>query len=192
MSGNWEDDKSWSDGLMGEVKKILATHLIRIGNRDEDRSENTDLVVFKSDAGHRIACRIRRNFYFRNPRYREEFTMRRSRPYGNKTELAKVLEGWGDYFFYGFASEDGKALAGWSLLDLAVFRKWWNEYPATHGGEHPGTCLPNQDGSSDFVVYSLSDFPVEGVLGRWPEKKDVAAIAKATGNPDDNVLDLFE
>ena len=59
----------------------------------EDAERNTDLIVLKLDAV-RIACRVRNHEYI--TRYGDEFTIRAERPSGVKTELAKIIDGWGD------------------------------------------------------------------------------------------------
>ena len=53
--------------------------------------------------------------------YPNEFTIRTVRPSGAQTELGKIIEGWGDYFFYGFADAQESGLFSWALCDLKVF-----------------------------------------------------------------------
>ena len=56
--------------------------------------------------------------------YGSEFTIRAGRPSGAKTELTKIIEGWGDYFFYGFADPTEIYLAQWLIGSLNAFRLW--------------------------------------------------------------------
>src|SRR5439155_22782776 len=120
-----------------EIKAHLGVSLIGPAPVEDDQCRNTDLVVLKMD-GLRIACRMRReNAYLHRDRsgnyeYRGQFTIRCGRPNGTKTELSKIIEGWGDYFFYGFGGEHG-VLLDWHLLDLKVFRYWHSTYLLEHG-----------------------------------------------------------
>lgn len=148
----WQDDKAWSDRYLDEVKGILGRVLIGPAPEEDDRERNTDLIVLKMDSV-RIACRIRREEYFR--KFPHQFTIRTSRPNGNKTELAKIVEGWGDYFFYGFGGTD--SLLWWGLGDLKAFRLRFNAYIVNNGGQMPGELLTNSDGSSEFRAIDWSD-----------------------------------
>ena len=116
---DWKADKRWSDRFLPEIKAILGTHLIGEPPVEEDAERNTDLMVLKMEAV-RIGCRIRRHKYL--VAFGNEFTIRAGRPSGAKTELAKIVEGWGDYFFYGFSNAEHHELAAWFLGDLRVFR----------------------------------------------------------------------
>lgn len=103
----------------------------------------------------RIACRIRDDSY--RARYGHEFTLRSSLPSGGRTELSKVIEGWGDYFFYGFADEN--RLTQWFIGDLKAFRLWLARTIADNGGKMPGECRRNHDGSSAFRIFDKNAIP---------------------------------
>lgn len=105
--------------------------------------------------------------------YPDEFTIRASRPSGAKTELPKILEGWGDYIFYGFATEDVTELAAWTLGSLNVFRLW--HHRELWAGRRPGVGKANGDGSSEFRAYSLADLPAEFVVARKTGIRQAAA-----------------
>ena len=98
----WQKDKRWSDRFLPEIKRILGEHLISEPPIEEDAERNTDLMVLRLDAV-RIGCRVRKYEYLKQ--YGDEFTIRAGRPTGAKTELTKIIEGWGNYFFYGFSDE---------------------------------------------------------------------------------------
>jgi len=155
MNG-WQDDKRWSDRFLPEIKRILGEHLIGEAATEEDQERNTDLIVLRMEP-LRIACRVRRHEYLE--RYGDEFTIRENRPSGQKTELAKIIEGWGDYLFYGIASPGDQHLAKWTLIDLKVFRLWFARHIARHAGEMPGKQLANGDGSSLFRAFRFADGP---------------------------------
>ncbi len=177
MSKSWKQDKRWSDKFLPEIKSILGQVLISEPPVEEDQERNTDLMVLRLDAV-RIACRVRTNKYLtmQDGRYRYEFTIRAGRPSGIKTELAKVIEGWGDYIFYGFSDVDDKNLAQWFIGDLKVFRSWYARYLFQNQGELPGFQKPNYDGSSFFFAYSLYDLPNNFIVSSsWFNHESVMA-----------------
>lgn len=164
----FDRDFDWQRGLIPEVKRILANYLICEAPAEEDMHHGTDLIVLKLDTV-RVACRLRRYKYLAD--YGHEFTIRASRPSGAKTELAKILEGWGDYIFYGFADEDAGQLAAWALGNLNVFRLW--HHRELWAGRRPGEGKNNADGSSDFRVYAIDALPGEFLVARKaaPERR---------------------
>jgi hypothetical protein len=160
---NWKQEKEWTDRLLPHVKCILGAHLIGEAPVEEDQEHNTDLIVLTLKPV-RVACRIRRNEYL--AKYPDEFTVRSSVPSGAKTELTKIIEGWGDYFFYGFADEARLKIAAWTLCDLSVFRIWFNRGIFRLGaGQTPGQIMKNSDGTS-FHAFNLEDLPTEFVVAR--------------------------
>lgn len=167
----WQQDKGWSDRFLPEIKSILGQHLIGEPPAEEDAERNTDLMVLRMDAV-RIGCRIRRNSYL--ARYSDGFTIRAGRPSGVKTELTKIIEGWGDYFFYGFSNSSETGLAAWTLADLRVFRVWLNRQ-ILKDGRMPGDQKPNKDGSSHFIGFRWADLPSEFVVASSGLDKDIAA-----------------
>jgi len=160
----WEGDKCWSDRFLPEIKRILGEHLIGEPPLEEDQERNTDLIVLKMEA-IRVGCRVRRNEYLK--RYPDEFTIRAGRPSGIKTELTKVIEGWGNYFFYGFSDLEEINLLKWSLCDLNVFRLWFNRRLAT--GKMPGFKKENKDNSSSFIAFNFSQLPSEFIIAQEPQ-----------------------
>lgn len=158
---SFRDDYDWQRGLIPQVKQVLAQYLIVEAPFEEDADRNTDLIVLRLDTV-RVACRLR-TFDFAK-RFPDDFTIRASRPSGAKTELAKVIEGWGDYIFYGFADEAGDGLVGWLLGDLKVFRLWYNR--ELYAGRHPGFYGRNRDGSSDFIAFDVNALPADFVTAR--------------------------
>jgi len=151
---NWKEDKKWSDRFLPEIKSVLGLYLIGEPSAEEDQERNTDLMVLKMDAV-RIACRIRRN---NQTKYAAEFTIRAGRPSGVKTELTKIIEGWGDYLFYGFSDPDEVALSQWILGDLKAFRIWFNRDLIRLKGNIPGIKQNNYDNSSFFYAFPI-DIP---------------------------------
>lgn len=151
---DWQADKRWSDRFLPEIKAILGTHLIAEPPIEEDAERNTDLMVLRMDAV-RVACRVRKHNYV--SRYGHEFTIRSGRPSGVKTEITKIIEGWGDYLFYGFCDRGERELCQWVLGDLKAFRLWFNRQCVT--GTVPGIEKPNTDGSSTLRAFPVNDIP---------------------------------
>ncbi len=164
---NWKSDKAWSDRFIPAIKRILGEHLIAEADVAEDTFRNTDLITLRLAGEVRIACRVRQHAYLRL--YGDEFTLRCSRPSGAATEIDKLLAGWGDYLFYGFANQDGTALAAWFLGDLDVFRRWVRWYQATRH-DWPGELKENLDGSSRFVVFRIADVFPDFIVARSPHE----------------------
>lgn len=162
MGECWQVDKRWSDRFLPHIKRILGEVLICEPPIEEDQERNTDLIVLKMDSV-RVGCRIRRKEYAE--KYPDEFTIRFGRPSGVKTELSKIVEGWGDYFFYGFEG-DGDLLSVWGLGNLNVFRLWFNREIVKNKGVLPGIFKKNFDGSSDFLVFKWAELPVDFVVKR--------------------------
>lgn len=156
MGNGWENDKRWSDRFLPEIKMILGLHLIGELAVEQDCERNTDLIVLKMEAV-RITCRIRRYEYF--AKYPDEITIRAGRPSGVKTELTKIIESWGDYFFYGFSDPEEKALQAWKLCRLNAFRVWFNRCIVANKGLIPGRRKVNDDGSSSFIAFSADKIP---------------------------------
>ena len=167
MTNGWKTDKRWSDKFLPEIKSILGLHLIGEPPIEEDAERNTDLMVLRMEAV-RIGCRIRRNQYLK--RYGDGFTIRAGRPSGTKTELAKIIEGWGNYFFYGFCDLDEKGLEAWTLSDLNVFRGWFVRQ-ILKNGKIPGDLKNNHDNSSALLGLNWADLPAEFIVAsKRPEE----------------------
>ena len=149
----WEQDKAWSDKFLDEIKGILGRLLISASPAIEDKQHNTDLIVLKLESV-RIACRVRKFKYFDS--YSDELTIRSSRP-GADTELRKIIEGWGDYFFYGFADQEDSRLVKWIVVDLKKFRLWFCRQLCKLQGKTPGSERTNSDGSSKFLVFKVEE-----------------------------------
>lgn len=150
----WQDDKRFADAYLPDVKAILGVHLIGEASEEEDKHRNTDLVVLTL-RNVRIACRIRKPGFF--DKYGGQFTIRADRPNGAMTELAKIVSGWGDFFFYGHVHDDLGSLRAWGLCDLMAFRLWFNGRLVRDGGRIPGEERRNSDGSSSFRCFAFNE-----------------------------------
>lgn len=160
----WQSDKAWAGRFLPQLKRICGEYLIGEAPEEEDAQRNTDLIVLRLEPV-RVACRVRRHNVVLNQRYREEFTIRTERPSGIKTELAKIIEGYGDYILYGFADESDRRLCAWTLGALRVFRLWFMSQVIKQKRE-PGSRQHNPDGSSLFRAFRIDDLPTEFVIAR--------------------------
>ena len=122
----WQKSKMWADGVNNEVKRLLGQTLIHISGENDDAENNTDFMVFphfrRGDAC-RIAVRVRNHKFYES--YKHEFTIRSVRTSGVKTELDKILDGKGDYMFYGFMTEKEDGIIGYTIFDLQKFAEWY-------------------------------------------------------------------
>ena len=168
MGKHWVKDKDWSDHFIPEIKRVLVAHLCKrlIGAApvEEDRERNTDLIVLTM-RDTRIAARVRRPHCL--ARFGYDLTIRTERPSGSKTEMEKIVEGWGEFMLYGFSAGDERTLARWILIDLAAFRVWLDRYMALHAGDRPGTVERNTDGVL-FRAFDVRDFPRTMIVADFP------------------------
>jgi hypothetical protein len=158
MTRSFDADYAWQRNYLSAIKRLMGEILITEAPFEEDVKHNTDLMVLHLQTTT-IACRVRRyKELLAYPDRPDQFTIRVSRPTGVDTELVKILDGFGDYLVYGFASEadDGK-LACWVVGDLAVFRHWFIRqlYQGSSPQRLPGLFQHNGDSSSDFVGFLI-------------------------------------
>jgi hypothetical protein len=158
VAGKYSTDREWSDQYIPEVKRLVGPHLLEPSPFVLDAERATDLIVL-SARNLDIACRIRRPGYL--PKFAGQFTIRSARDNGLKTELAKIIDGWGDWMFYAHAREGTLMFAGWWLLDLAVFRATCIRAPTAIRF----TKQLNGDGTH-FYAYRVDSFPPEFVVAK--------------------------
>lgn len=154
---SYSSDRAYSDGFIPVLRHIIGPHLLEESTLTQDREQAADLVVFTGHA-MTIACRVRRQGYA--DRYPWDFTIRALRDNGAKTELSKVIDGWGDWFLYGHDDGSGVDLARWFLLDLKVFRSTLIRRPSLLRDRNP---IPNSDGTH-FHAWNVQEFPDHFVI----------------------------
>lgn len=115
----YANDRAWSDQFIPAIKGIVGPLLLEPADFRRDATEATDLIVLVA-RDMRVAARVRRHGYA--DRYPWQFTIRARRDTGATTELSKIVAGWGDWFFYGHASADGRAIDRWMVIDLQAVR----------------------------------------------------------------------
>ena len=122
MNEQTRADWRWADKFFNSISQILKENFgknvtVTIAPSELDLEQATDYLL-DMDNKH-IACRMREIKYFNNPRFRD-FTIRSRRPTNAKTEWAKIKEGFGDYYFYGWGTVP--KVAKYMIIDLHKFR----------------------------------------------------------------------
>lgn len=169
MAAGWIKDKQRVDKFEPEIKRILGEHLIGTADIVRDETEATDLLVLELRP-FRIGCRVRTFDYLL--RYPHEFTLRAYRPSGSPSEMTKIVDGWGDYLFYGFADESDVRLVAWIIGDLRVFRAALVRKSPLVGSQY---LQKNGDHSSSFYAWPLSAFPQHFVVARQGFRQSAVA-----------------
>ena len=138
--GNWD----FSQKTMPEVVKLLKKNAHRFlefseASREDDLHHATDYVIaFK---GGKIAIRVRR------PQYEYRDLTIRAYNNGSKTEIHKILEGFANYYFYGWTDASNN-IKEYILVDLDKLRESklladWQKH-----------IRMNRDGKTGFVIIS--------------------------------------
>ena len=157
--GAYQTDRQWSDQFLPAICRLVGPHLLVPATLELDTKQATDLMVLRA-RDMTIAARVRRHGYA--DRYPYQFTIRAHRDSGAKTELAKIVEGWGDWMFYGHQAAPGSTeIYPWWLVDLSAWRagmirKAWNP----NGPNVETGVIPNGDGTY-FRYFDLRTFPEE-------------------------------
>lgn len=151
----YQSDRKWSDQFLPEVKSIIGPLLLEPAAFEQDAMEATDLIILHA-RDMRIGVRIRRNQYLN--KYSSQITFRFKRDSGAQTEWEKILRGWGEWFFYGFAGVgDLPPLSRWYLVNLNALRyQYGQQKPFLTSG-----LKDNDDGTyfKWFDVRSFADDP---------------------------------
>ncbi|PYF12020.1 hypothetical protein C8J30_102335 [Rhodobacter viridis] len=177
MNMEYSINRQWSDQYLPAIRRIVGAHLLRAAPDWLDMRHATDLMMLDG-RDIRVAARVRRPGYA--ARYPFDFTLRSQVASGAMTELEKVVNGEGDWLFYGHAGDDGVSLDLWWLIDLRAFRAAlirhaMNGYPLRCGNK------ANTDGTW-FKWFDIRSFPTDPPLviargGRlWPNPKSIGAL----------------
>ncbi|MEM1156002.1 MAG: hypothetical protein AAGI44_17845 [Pseudomonadota bacterium] len=152
-------NRSWSDRFLPEIKRIVGAHLLRAAPDPNDWHEATDLMMLDAK-DIRIAARIRRPGYAE--RYPNQITIRSHIPSGGRTELNKIVDGKGDWMFYGHANAWQTGIDRWWLIDLSAFRAALIRHSLGGPQIRYGT-RKNTDGTS-FAWFDVGSFPADPPL----------------------------
>lgn len=116
--GVYQTNRAWSDRMLPQIKRIVGPHLLEASEFELDAKQATDLIVLNA-RDMRVAARVRRPGYA--DKYPFDFTIRSKVASGTETELAKIINGFGDMLFYGHA-DSNDVIQRWFLIDLHSFR----------------------------------------------------------------------
>ncbi|MFN3662809.1 hypothetical protein [Yoonia sp.] len=108
-----------SDRILPEIRSLVGGHLLEVAADPFDMLQATDLMMLDA-RDIRVAARVRRPGY--GNRYPNEFTIRSRVPSGAETVLSKIVNGAGDWLFYGHANASHTGMEAWCLIDLKAFR----------------------------------------------------------------------
>jgi hypothetical protein len=161
--GAYASDRQWADGFEPQIRAIIGPLMVRGASFRLDTKEATDFIVYTIKSGPRkdqpvgkVAARLRRPgvFYGHSPRsqvyWGYQFTIRTLRDSGVETELSKIMNGFGDWYFYGHVEQ--RLVRHWMVLDLEIFRE--NEADPHVFREEQD----NRDGTY-FSAYDVRTFP---------------------------------
>ena len=148
---DFRKDLIWSDTFKGQISEtltiVLASKILRFVTASDykDKKEATDMEPFVDMANNAgsVGVRMRRG----DIKYRD-LTLRSWRISNVKTELEKVIEGWGRWYFYGWAS--GHRVGEWMVLCMDTLRK---------SGllSRDRRIIKNRDNTSGFSVVSFNE-----------------------------------
>lgn len=150
LARNYQSDREWSDQFIPEVSRIVGPYLLCPAPFERDAKEATDLIVLKA-RDMTIACRIRKPGY--SDSYPNQITIRSKRESGADTELKKIVNGWGDWMFYGHCPSSPPLIDPWFLVDLSAFRAQLIRNPKQIRRGHKA----NGDGTY-FAFFDLTTF----------------------------------
>jgi hypothetical protein len=153
QDGLYQQQRDWSDKFIIPIQRILSRYLIRIAPIHEDTKHCADLLMFQS-ATQRIACRVRENERLQYGG--DDFTIRSRSQNGGETEIDKIMSGWGDLYFYGWANKSETDIESWYLGDIKAVRKFiFNGFRRHEQGlPYPWKEIINKDGTRGWGFYA--------------------------------------
>jgi len=149
-------NRAWSDQFLPEIRRIVGPHLLVPSPLEVDREQAADLIVLRA-RDMAVAARVRRCGYADEYPYDVYFTVRSRLDNGCKTEMAKLMEGWGDWMFYGHAGLAPGSVDRWWLIDLHLWRERLLREGFAQGWKHLAKQQSNGDGTH-FLAFDLRAF----------------------------------
>lgn len=155
---SYQDDRDFADRLNTKIMQIVGPYLLMPTPNEIDCKQAADLMVLAA-RDMRIAARVRKPGFLDQFRY--QFTIRAVRESGAETELAKIVNGWGDLLFYAHLDEAQQNFELWWLVDLHAFRAALirDESNRKKGKGLVQGKSYNSDGQTGFVWFDLRSFP---------------------------------
>jgi hypothetical protein len=152
-------NRNWSNRFLPEIKQLIGGYLLEAAPDPADDFQATDLMMLDA-RDMRVAARVRRPGYAQ--RYPHQFTIRSAVSSGAQTELSKIVNGNGDWMFYGHSNAAQTGLEAWSLIDLRAFRAGL----IRHRANTPNIVMGDQrnaDGTR-FKWFDMRSFPADPPL----------------------------
>jgi hypothetical protein len=159
MATNYETDSKLEYKFAKTMKSILGNQFI-IKDIRADIKEGTDFLIFQLNP-IRVAVRLRR---FKYLKYKNDFTIRWSRPSGVKTEFQKIMDRDVDYILYGFIDDKENEIIHYFIGDLDIFR---NKNPK------PFSIKPNNPPDSELAVFRISDLPASFIIKSYSKTEKI-------------------
>jgi len=152
-------DRARSDKVMPDARwvlKIACGWETEVASDRLDKEEATDLIA---NGIWRVAVRARSYGKF-FVEYGHEFTIRSLRKNKQPTELAKILDGHGDWLLYGFL--EGSEHRYFRIINLMAFRCGIAEHgvDAFSDGDRPN---PKDNGETFFRAFDVYEFRNRGI-----------------------------
>ena len=157
-------DRRWSDRFLPQIAQIVGPLMLGAAPTYHDQRENTDLMVLDAHENIRVAARVRKFGYFAG--FGHDVTFRHARANGAETEFAKLVNGFGRYFFYGHANAEATDIPDWMVLDLNRFRGALIKESLSHMPEPLRMKFVRQDNfdnETSFLAYDIRTFP-KGII----------------------------
>ena len=133
--------KQIRDIIANTYYKLPIKLQLSLSTTEEDTKESFDVVV---NSKLKISVRLRKWRYFLG---HKDFTIRSKTKHGNKTEIDKLKEGYGQFYLYGWLDDKEEYIKQWVMVDINKFRPYLNN-PISKN-------IPNGDGTC-FNAYSLN------------------------------------
>ena len=150
-----ESDK-YNPDIISILNKTFNTNF-KTSNTNDDMYHNCDFYSQEEDKEPiKVSARIRDIKYFKL--YGHQITIRQSVVSGNKSELTKIIEGYGDYILYAFGNPETNKIERYLVGDLNLLRTYLKSNNIN------GINKDNHDGLSSFVAIDVYDIGKDFVI----------------------------
>lgn len=174
----FEDRFQWQSRFADQVVRIIAPYLIQVSRPHVDKNENGDFEISFPKNGT-VGCRLRTP---ECAKYAGDVTFRTRSKYGGRTEINKVIEGYGDFFFYGHVNDDD-VIWHWYLLDFASLRAIFIRKPRLLHKEQKA----NPDGTM-FIPFDAENELTSSIIAKSREEPSVITTAEESQKQHANTL----
>lgn len=149
--------KELNDKYFNSIKRILIknAHIFSEfieATPKQDMEDGFDSIFRFNDI--KIPIRIRK--YVFAEKYRD-VTIRSKARYGSRTEIDKIRDGYGDYYFYAWENKDSTSIYCYLIFDIKKF------ISANIVNNPSASDIPNGDGTY-FNSYNISEMIKKDVI----------------------------